>query len=263
MPFAVMSAFMAAGGFPSWALLGWIGLAMVFARSAAMAFNRLVDEPFDRENPRTQNRALPAGKADKLHYVAFILVSGMAFIMVCGEINMLALKLSPAALFIVFFYSYTKRLTAYSHFFLGAALSLAPIGAWVAVREEIVTPPILLGLAVIFWLAGLDTIYSLQDMEFDKGRGLKSIPQRFGVGRALSMAAVFHGIMVALLLTLAAVTDLSWIYVTGVALTAGLLMYEHSLVKPEDLTKVNVAFFNVNGIISVGLMIFTIADVLA
>lgn len=262
MPFAVMSAFIAAGGVPPLGVLGLIVLAMVFARSAAMAFNRLVDASFDVKNPRTKNRAIPAGKASRGQYVFFIVASSAAFIMVCAQINHLSLLLSPLALAIVFFYSYTKRFTAYSHFFLGLALALAPLGAWIAVKEDISAAPLVLGAAVVFWLAGLDAIYSLQDVDFDKAHGLNSIPQRFGVSRALALSAAFHAIMVALLFALPFISTLTWIYGLGAALTAGLLFYEHSLVKPDDLSKVNVAFFNVNGVISVGLMAFTIADVL-
>lgn len=262
MPFAVMSAFIAAGGTPSPGALGLIVVAMVFARSAAMAFNRLVDASYDEKNPRTKGRAIPAGMASRGHYVFFIAASSVAFILVCSQINRLSLILSPVALLIVFFYSYTKRFTAYSHFFLGLALALAPLGAWIAVREEISAAPLVLGGAVVFWLAGLDAIYSLQDVEFDRAHGLNSIPQRFGVRRALALSALFHALMVALLFTLPLISSLSWIYGAGAALTAGLLLYEHSLVRPDDLSKVNVAFFNVNGLISVGLMMFTIADIL-
>lgn len=262
MPFAVMSAFIAASGTPPLGVLGLIVAAMVLARSAAMAFNRLVDASFDEKNPRTKGRAIPAGIASRGHYVFFIAVSSLAFILVCSQINRLSLILSPVALLIVFFYSYTKRFTAYSHLFLGLALSLAPLGAWIAVREEISAASLVLGGAVVFWLAGLDAIYSLQDVEFDRAHGLNSIPQRFGVRRALALSSLFHAAMVALLFTLPLISSLSWIYGVGTALTAGLLLYEHSLVRPDDLSKVNVAFFNVNGVISVGLMMFTIADIL-
>lgn len=262
MPFAVMSAFIAASGLPPLGVLGLIVVAMVFARSAAMAFNRLVDASFDEKNPRTKGRAIPAGMASRGHYVFFTVAASLAFILVCSQINRLSLILSPVALLIVFFYSYTKRFTAYSHFFLGLALSLAPLGAWVAVKEEISAVSLVLGGAVVFWLAGLDAIYSLQDVEFDKAHGLNSIPQRFGVRRALILSAMFHAAMVALLFTLLFISPLSWIYGAGAFLTAGLLLYEHSLVRPDDLSKVNVAFFNVNGVISVGLMAFTIADIL-
>lgn len=262
MPFAVMSAFIAASGLPPLGVLGLIVVAMVFARSAAMAFNRLVDAQFDEKNPRTKGRAIPAGMASRGHYVFFTVAASLAFILVCSQINRLSLILSPVALLIVFFYSYTKRFTAYSHFFLGLALSLAPLGAWIAVKEEISAVSLVLGGAVVFWLAGLDAIYSLQDVEFDKAHGLNSIPQRFGVRRALILSAMFHAAMVALLFTLLFISPLSWIYGAGAFLTAGLLLYEHSLVRPDDLSKVNVAFFNVNGVISVGLMAFTIADIL-
>lgn len=263
LPFAIMSAFIAAGGWPGASLLGFIALAMVFARSAAMAFNRLIDAPLDKENPRTKERALPAGKASHAQYIAFITASGVGFIVTCGYINMLALKLAPVALFIVFFYSYTKRFTPYTHFFLGAALSLAPVGAWVAVNEELSYVAITLGGAVIFWLAGLDIIYSCQDYEFDGQNDLKSLPQHLGIERALKLAALFHLIMICLLIVVGIEARLSWIYAVGVAFTALLLWYEHSLVSSDDLTKVNVAFFNVNGLISIGLMFFVMVDTMA
>jgi 4-hydroxybenzoate polyprenyltransferase len=262
LPFAVMSAFIAAAGFPGWRIIGLIVVAMVFVRSAAMAFNRLVDFQIDIHNPRTKKRALPAGRATRIEYMIFIVGSSVGFVATCGFINLLALKLSPLAIGIVFFYSYTKRFTAYSHFFLGLALALAPMGAWVAVKEEISLVALILGMAVVFWLAGLDTIYSTQDVAFDKSAGLNSIPQKFGVPQALKMAATFHAIMVTLLIAVGIIGGLSWAYGCGVLFTAGLLWYEHSLVRPEDLTKVNVAFFNVNGLISVGLMLFAIVDTL-
>ncbi len=260
LPFAVMSAFIAANGWPGWRLLALVAIAMFFVRSAAMAFNRFVDEPFDRGNPRTNKRALPDGRAQKVHYLAFITACGVGFIITCGYINILALQLSPVALFIVFFYSYTKRFTHLSHFFLGLALALAPVGAWVAVREEISVVSLLLGVAVIFWLAGLDTIYSCQDYAFDKESGLQSIPQRYGVKKALKLASYFHVVMVALLVAAGFTGGLSYLYGAGVVFTAGLLWYEHSLVRPDDLSRLNMAFFNVNGLISVGLALFTALD---
>lgn len=262
LPFAVMAAFVAAKGFPGWGLLGLIGLAMVFARSAAMAFNRLSDVKFDQENPRTQNRALAAGETTAVAYMIFIVVTGIGFIVTCGAINPLALRLSIPALMIVFFYSYTKRFTPYSHFFLGVGLALAPVGAWVAVTESVPVEALILGAAVVFWLAGLDTIYSCQDYEFDKSAPLYSIPKRFGLGRALKLAAFFHAVMVTLLVAFGVATGMSWLYWIGVILTGGLLAYEHSLVHPDDLTRVNVAFFNVNGIISVGFSLLAVADIL-
>ncbi len=261
LPFAIMGAFIAAEGWPGWRLFGLIVLGMFFARSAAMAFNRLTDQRFDQDNPRTKNRALPAGSVDRTQYIIFTLVCAIGFIAVCWMINPLALALSFPALAIVFFYSYTKRFTAYSHFYLGLALALAPIGAWVAVREEISLVSATLGAAVLFWLAGLDTIYSCQDAEFDKQTGLNSLPGKFGVAKALKMAAGFHGVMIALLALVAFISPLSWLYIAGIVFTAMMLMYEHSIVKADDLSRVNIAFFNANGIISVGLMLFTIADI--
>lgn len=262
LPFAIMSAFIASNGVPPSQKLLWILLAMVGARSSAMSFNRIADVDYDRENPRTKERALPKGRIRKSHYIIFLLISTILFVFSCMMLNRLALILSPAALLIVFFYSYTKRFTIFSHFFLGLSLSLAPIGAWVAIREEISIVSIVLGLAVIFWLAGLDIIYSCQDVEFDKRHGLFSFPAKLGIERALRLAALFHVIMMLFLFSLFFTGNLGLLYVVGIILIAGLLMYEHSIVRPDDLSRVNVAFFNVNGIISIGLMLMTILDII-
>lgn len=256
-----MSAFIAAEGLPETEKLVWIVVCMVGARSAAMAFNRIVDARFDKENPRTQGRALPSGLVDVKSYWIFLIASSGIFIFAAGKLNLLALYLSPLALIIVFFYSLTKRFTAYSHFWLGLAISIAPVGAWVAIREEISFVSLLLGAAVVFWLIGFDILYSCMDVEFDRGRGLKSIPQKFGVRNAMRIAFASHGLMTLFLLGLLQfVGELGILYSAGVVIVAGLLIYEHSLVRPEDLSKINVAFFNMNGIISIGLMIIVIAD---
>ena len=262
LPFALMSAFIASNGVPPSDKLLWILLAMVGARSSAMSFNRIADVDYDRENPRTKERALPKGRIRKSYYIIFLILSVLLFIFSCIMLNRLALILSPAALLIVFFYSYTKRFTIFSHFFLGLSLSLAPIGAWVAIREEISIVSIVLGLAVIFWLAGLDIIYSCQDVEFDKSHGLFSFPAKLGIERALRLAAIFHVIMTLFLFSLFFIGNLGLLYLGGIILIAGLLYYEHSIVRPDDLSKVNVAFFNVNGIISIGLMLMTILDII-
>jgi len=262
LPFALMSAFIASNGVPPSDKLLWILLAMVGARSSAMSFNRIADVDYDRENPRTKERALPKGRIRKSYYIIFLILSVLLFIFSCIMLNRLALILSPAALLIVFFYSYTKRFTIFSHFFLGLSLSLAPIGAWVAIREEISIVSIVLGLAVIFWLAGLDIIYSCQDVEFDKSHGLFSFPAKLGIERALRLAALFHVIMMLFLFSLFFTGNLGLLYVVGIILIAGLLYYEHSIVRPDDLSRVNVAFFNVNGIISIGLMLMTILDII-
>ncbi|MBI4384350.1 MAG: UbiA family prenyltransferase [Nitrospinae bacterium] len=260
LPFAVMGAFMASDGFPALDKLGWILVAMFGARSAAMAFNRIVDARFDKANPRTRGRALPAGKVAPFHYWVFLVFSSALLAFASAMLNRLALMLSPVALALVFFYSLTKRFTSLSHLFLGLALSAAPVGAWVAIREEISLSSLVLGAAVVFWLAGFDIIYSCQDEEFDRKNRLHSVPQRFGVPRALQMAGLAHLTMVMFLLALFFMQALGKVYLAGALLTAGLLAYEHSLVKGGDLSKVNVAFFNVNGCISILLMVFTIVD---
>ena len=260
-PFAVISAFIASEGIPETKKLIWIAVCMVGARSAAMAFNRIMDARFDKENPRTQHRALPSGLVDVKNYWAFLIVSSAIFIFSAGMLNQLSLILSPVALGIVFFYSVTKRFTVYSHFWLGVAISIAPIGAWIAVREEISFVSLLLGAAVVFWLVGFDILYSCMDVEFDQRSNLKSIPQKFGVKKALHIAFASHCLMVLFLFALLLFADkLGVLYLGGVVFVAGVLMYEHSLVSPKDLSKINIAFFNINGIISINLMFFVIVD---
>jgi len=261
LPFAVMSAFIAAGGLPETEKLVWVVVCMVGARSAAMAFNRIIDARFDAKNPRTQGRALPSGRVDANSYWLFLIVFSLIFIFSAGMLNQLALYLSPLALIIIFFYSLTKRFTVYSHFWLGLAISIAPVGAWVAIREEISFVSLLLGTVVVFWLVGFDILYSCMDVEFDRENNLKSIPQRFGIENALRIAFVSHGLMILFLVVLLQFVDeLGILYSVGVIIVAGLLIYEHSLVRPRDLSKINIAFFNMNGIISIGLMFFVIAD---
>ena len=256
-----MSAFIAAGGMPEAEKMMWIVICMVGARSAAMAFNRIVDARFDVNNPRTQNRALPSGRVDMKNYWLFLIASSALFVFAAGMLNNLALYLSPVALVIVFFYSLTKRFTAYSHFWLGLAISIAPVGAWVAIREEISFVSLLLGGAVVFWLIGFDILYSCMDVEFDRASSLNSIPQKFGVKTALRISSISHILMIVLLFALLQpVNELGVLYASGVVIVAGLLIYEHSLVRLDNLSKINIAFFNVNGIISVGLMVFVVID---
>lgn len=261
LPFAVMSAFLAAGGLPEWETLGWILIAMFGARNAAMAFNRIVDAKLDARNPRTQNRALPAGKVTVVQYSIFLLASSALLVWASYMLNPLAFYLSPVALAIVFFYSITKRFTSWSHVYLGFALACAPVGAWVAVKEEISLVSLILGAAVVFWLIGFDIIYSCLDVEADHENEVYSVPKRFGVDCALKIAYAAHGIMILFLLGMLWHPALGALYVVGVITVAELLVYEHSLVKSDDLSKVNFAFFNVNGIIGVGLMCVVIADV--
>ncbi|MEC9019413.1 MAG: UbiA-like polyprenyltransferase, partial [Nitrospinota bacterium] len=227
----------------------------------AMAFNRVLDARFDARNPRTQDRALPEGRVDIRSYWLFLIVSSAIFIFAANMLNSLAFYLSPVALLIVFFYSFTKRFTAYSHFWLGLAIAISPVGAWVAIREEISFSSLILGAAVIFWLVGFDILYSCMDVEFDRSSGLKSIPQKFGIENALRIAFASHGVMILFLLGLLFfVGQLGVLYSIGVVVVAILLFYEHSLVRPDDLSKINIAFFNMNGIISLGLMVFVIID---
>ena len=260
LPFAVMSAFLAAEGMPGLGELTWILIAMFSARNSAMAFNRIVDVKIDRLNPRTKDRALPARKSTAKQYWVFLILSSFVFLFSAYMLNSLAFALSPVALVIVFGYSFAKRFTSLSHLWLGVAISIAPVGAWVAVREEISIESLVLGAAVVFWLVGFDIIYSCMDVDSDRSNNLHSIPQKFGVRTALRLAFSSHCMMILFLILLLFIPALGWVYFFGVILTAGLLFYEHSLVREDDLSLVNVAFFNINGIISVLLMLFVIVD---
>ena len=260
LPFAVMSAFLAAEGMPGLGKLIWILIAMFGARNGAMAFNRIVDSKLDRLNPRTKDRALPARKSTAKQYWVFLILSSFVFLFSAYMLNSLAFALSPVALVIVFGYSFAKRFTSWSHLWLGVAISIAPVGAWVAVREEISIESLVLGTAVVFWLVGFDIIYSCMDVDSDRSNNLHSIPQKFGVRTALRLAFSSHCMMILFLILLLFIPALGWVYFFGVILTAGLLFYEHSLVREDDLLLVNVAFFNINGIISVLLMLFVIVD---
>ncbi len=263
LPFALLGAFFAARGVPRIDQLGWILLAMVGARSAAMAFNRLVDLPYDTLNPRTAARALPKGLMNKGSVVVFVLASSAAFVFAAAMLNPLAFKLSPVALGIVLLYSYTKRFTWLTHAFLGLALGCAPIGAWIAIRGDLSDVPLMLGGAVLLWVAGFDVIYACQDFEFDRGQPLYSIPKRFGIAGALWISAAAHLIMVALLAFLFWREGLGVLSYAGLGAVALLLVYEHSLVKPSDLSRANAAFFTVNGWISVLLFITTGIDLIS
>ena len=261
LPFAFLGAFMAAKGIPEAHHAGWILVAMVGARSSAMAFNRLVDSRFDALNPRTSTRAIPQGQLSRSFVWAFVLASTLLLLFAAYQLNPLALKLSPVALGLVFFYSFTKRFTWFSHLFLGTALSCAPIGAWIAIRGELGWEPLLLGLAVALWVAGLDIIYACQDVEFDRGLALHSIPSRFGIRTALWVSGALHAAMIVLLACLFWSKGLL-LSLAGLALVGLLLAYEHALVKPSDLSRVNVAFFTINGWISILLFVITSIDIL-
>ncbi len=228
----------------------WVIVAMVAARNAAMGFNRLADAAIDARNPRTAGRELPRGVLNRAEVAAFVIVLSAVFVLAAWMLNPLCLALSPLALGIVFFYSYTKRFTWGSQLFLGLSLAIAPVGAWIAITGTIAWPPALLGLCVLLWVAGFDIIYSLQDVDFDRREGLHSIPARFGSPRALLIARALHAAAVGSLLAIYFLLPLHPLYLAGVALVAALLVYEHTLVKPDDLSKVNVAFFTTNGLVS-------------
>lgn len=261
MPFALMSMLVASHGRPGWGTLGWILLAMVGARSSAMTFNRIVDRAIDARNPRTSARALPAGTVSVAEAWIFLFVMTALFIFAAWRLNALALYLSPVALGVIWGYSLTKRFTKWSHAVLGLALGIAPVGAWVAVRGAIGIPSLILSASVIFWVAGFDVIYSLQDIEHDKSEGLHSIPSRWGPARALLVSRLMHALSAVLLFAFGAAAGLGSIFTVGAALSAILLAYEHSLVSARDLSRVNAAFFTVNGVLSVGMLAFTAAAV--
>lgn len=258
LPFALASAAVAAQGRVPWRELPWIVVAMIGARSAAMGFNRLADQAIDARNPRTAGRELPRGVLSRREVWLFVSLSALALIGAAAMLNPLCLLLSPVALLVVFGYSYTKRFTSLSHLVLGLALSIAPVGAWLAVRGRFGAAPVVLALAVLAWVAGFDTIYSCQDVDFDRREGLRSLPARLGIRRALAVARSLHVAAVVLLAALYTLAPLHPIYLAGVAAVAALLVYEHSLVSADDLSRVDAAFFTVNGWISVGYLVFTI-----
>src|SRR5689334_3452443 len=254
LPFALIGALLAARGLPSGHQLLWIVIAMIGARSAAMSFNRLVDRRIDAANARTSSRALPAGLLSVQFVVIFTLAASALFVYAASQLNPLALLLSPLALAIVFAYSYMKRFTMLAHLVLGFCLGIAPAAAWIAVRGTLDSVILLLTGAVTLWTAGFDVLYACQDIDYDRRAGLHSIPQRWGVAAALRIAMTFHVLMLALLLWLAFASHLGWFALLGLAVVAALLIYEHTLVKPNDLSKLNAAFFTTNGWIGVLLL---------
>ncbi|MEO6329973.1 MAG: UbiA-like polyprenyltransferase [Ginsengibacter sp.] len=245
---------------PSWKLLGLIILCMVFARSAAMAFNRWLDKKFDALNPRTAIREIPAGIISEKNALIFIVVNCIAFIICTFFINTICFALSPVALFVILFYSYTKRFTALSHLVLGLGLSLAPIGAYLAITGMFDLLPLLFSFTVLFWVSGFDIIYALQDEEFDKANNLFSIPSVLGKVNALRVSEALHFLSTICVIAAGFYGHLGWIYWIGVGFFILLLIYQHTLVKPDNLSKVNLAFFTTNGIASVIFCTFVIAD---
>ncbi len=262
LPFALSGAMLAARGFPSAHALGWIIICMVAARSAAMAFNRLADVTIDAANPRTATRALPAGMLSSGFVVGFVALSCLVFVMAAAQLNQTTFLLSPLALGIVLFYSYTKRFTRWSHLVLGFAMGIAPSAAWIAVRGSLDPRILLLTAAVTFWGAGFDVLYACQDYDFDRRAGLHSVPRYFGVSRSLWIARAFHILMLGFLCGLIVAFGLGKLAILGVAIVAALLIYEHSLVSATDLSKLNAAFFTMNGVIAVVFFVFLASDIL-
>jgi len=262
LPFALCGAMLAASGLPTMHQLFWIIVAMVAARSAAMAFNRLVDATIDAANPRTQMRALPAGHLSPAFVSTFVVVSCAVFVLASSQLNRLAFILSPVALAVLLLYSYTKRFTRFSHLVLGLALGIAPAAAWIAVRGSLDPRILLLTAAVMFWVAGFDVLYACQDFDFDRSVGLHSIPRHVGIRNALWVARAFHVVMLILLLALLPAFGLGKLALAGIVAVLLLLLYEHSLVKSDDLSRLNAAFFTMNGVISVVFALFIAADLL-
>jgi 4-hydroxybenzoate polyprenyltransferase len=262
LPFALCGAMLAADGIPTAHQLLWIVIAMVAARSAAMAFNRLADASLDAANPRTRTRALPAGHLTPAFVATFVVVTSAIFIVAASQLNRLSLLLSPVALAVLLLYSYAKRVTRWSHLVLGFALGIAPAAAWIAVRGSLDPRILLLTAAVMFWVGGFDVLYACQDFDFDREAGLHSIPRYVGIRTALWIARGFHALMVGLLVILLLVFGMGKLAACGVAAVVLLLVYEHSLVKSDDLSKLNAAFFTMNGVISVLFFVFVAGDVL-
>jgi 4-hydroxybenzoate polyprenyltransferase len=268
LPFAFLGATLAARGVGPMSSSFWLGklvwitLAMVGARSAAMAFNRIADHHIDAANPRTASRALPAGLVDSWFVWIFTCISSALFVVAAWRLNRLTLVLSPVALGSVLVYSYTKRFTAASHLFLGWCLGIAPSGAWIAIQGRLTAVPLLLSICVMLWTAGFDVLYACQDYDFDRRSGLRSIPARVGIAKALTVARLLHALMFVSLIAFFYAARLGWIGLIGVAATGVLLVYQHSLVKAGDLSRLNAAFFTTNAFVSVILFITVAGDVL-
>ena len=262
LPFALVSMLAAANGLPQWRVIGWILVSMVGARSAAMAFNRIADAKLDAANPRTASRAIPAGIVSLAAAWIFTVASAALLVLAAYMLNPLAFALSPLALVAILGYSYSKRFTSLSHLWLGLCLGIAPVGAWIAVTGTIGFPSMVLSAAVMLWTAGFDVIYSLQDVTFDREHGLFSLPARIGASKALAISRVFHAAAIILLVWFGLLIGLGPIYYAGIALIAVFLAWEHTLVTPKDISRVNTAFFTLNGCVSVAMLIFVAVDIL-
>ncbi|WP_040952459.1 UbiA-like polyprenyltransferase [Gorillibacterium massiliense] len=260
LPFAIISMVWAAGGWPSWHMMIWGLIALVGARNGANAFNRLVDQTFDGKNPRTAHRHLPQRLLQSKEVVIFVIVNYAIFIVAAGMLNTLCLVLSPVAIVLVSTYSYAKRFTWLAHLYLGFTIASAPIGAWFAVTGHIAFTPFVIGTVVMLWIAGFDIIYGTQDIEFDRKEGLWSIPSYFGLQNALWIARGLHFIMVLLLLFLYFYRDLGWLYLVGIGIASLLLLLEHNIIKPSNRRLMHLASYNLNQVISMTILFFTVFD---
>jgi 4-hydroxybenzoate polyprenyltransferase len=257
MPFAFTGAFLAAKGLPNVKVLLWVILAMIGARTCAMGFNRIVDWRFDQANPRTADRAIPAGEIRMLEAWTMVILSALLFFFACFMLNRLTLQLAPFALFLTLFYSYTKRFTSLCHIVLGIALAFSPLGGWVAVSGSLSGFPWVLSAGVLFWVAGFDTIYACLDADFDKESGLYSLPSRLGRKNAFRLAVFFHVLAFLFFTATGIQTHLNYWYYIGLVLTAAALFYQHLIVSPRDLSRIQASFFSMNGFISLTLFIAT------
>ncbi|BAI79821.1 4-hydroxybenzoate polyprenyltransferase [Deferribacter desulfuricans SSM1] len=261
LPFAFTGAIIAAKGIPSIDKIFWIAVAMLGARSGAMGFNRVADAEIDAKNPRTANREIPAGKISKKEAIIYIIISFLLYFLAAYKLNPLCFKLSPIPVIIFILYSYTKRFTFLCHLILGIALGLAPMGAWVAITGSIDFRIVLLGVGVMFWVAGFDLIYAIQDIDFDREHNLFSIPRFIGIKNSIYLARAFHLIAFVLFLYAKFIFNLGILYLIGVILCGLFMIYEHSIIKPNDLSKLDMAFFNLNAYISLTIFVFTFFDV--
>lgn len=261
LPFAYTGALLVHRSLPAGRDVLWITLAMVGARTAAMSLNRIIDRHIDAANPRTANRAIPAGLLRVGEVWVYVLLSFALLFYAAAQLSPLALRLFPVAVLVLTLYSYTKRFTWACHLFLGLALGLAPLGAWIAIANRFDLAPVLLAGGVMFWVAGFDIIYACDDYDFDRSHGIYSIPARFGIPVALRISAVFHVIAPLLFAATGLVLHLGWLYFAGLLLAVGLLFYQHHLVRPDDLSRAGVAFFNLNGTLSVVMFVCTLLDV--
>lgn len=257
LPFAFMGAWLAQGGVPDGMVFVWIVLAMAGARTSAMGFNRIIDARFDKENPRTAGRAIPAGAIKMSEAWAMVILATILFFVACAQLNALTLKISPLALGLTLFYSYTKRFTWFCHVVLGVALAFSPLGGFVAVKGSLAGFPWMLSAAVLFWVAGFDAVYACLDADFDKTRGLHSMPARFGREGAFKLAVLFHAIAFVFFVYTGLYCQLNIYYFVGVAITGVALFYQHIIVNPRDLSNISMSFFTMNGVISVTLFAAT------